>query len=253
MEPEFDYATFYDAAYRGDHEAGMRSMHWRALSAEGKADHVVGLTRRAGLEHGTILEVGCGDGAVLAELAARGFGERRCGVELSQPAAAIARGRPGVDEVVFSTADRLPHPDASFDLGILTHVLEHVPDPVALLAETARVCSAVVVEVPLEANVSARREGKRAGARDVGHVQRFDRAAVRRVIGGAGLQVVSECSDPLPASVHLFHADTRAARVRARAKAAVRRTVFTVAPPLAHRLFTLHYACACVSPGRASA
>ena len=253
MESEFDYVTFYDAAYRGDHEAGMRSMRWRALSAQGKADHVVDLTRRAGLAHATVLEVGCGDGAVLAELAARGFGERRCGVELSEPAAAIARGRAGIEEVVFSTADRLPHADTTFDLGILTHVLEHVPDPVALLAETARVCRAVVIEVPLEANVSARRDGKRAGARDVGHVQRFDRDAVRRVVGDAGLRIVAECSDPLGTAVHLFYADTRAARVRARAKAAARRTLFTVAPPLAHRLFTLHYACACVPPGSVTA
>ena len=218
MEPELDYATFYDAAYRSDHEAGMRSMRWRALSAEGKADHIVDLTRRAGLEHAAVLEVGCGDGAVLSELAARGFGERRCGIELSEPAAAIARDRPGIDEVVFSTADRLPHPDGAFDLGILTHVLEHVPDPVALLAETARVCRAVVVEVPLEANVSARRDSKRAGARDVGHVQRFDRAAVRHVVAGAGLEVAAECSDPLPAAVHLFYADSRGARARARAR-----------------------------------
>jgi hypothetical protein len=57
--------------------------------------------------------------------------------------------------------------------------------------------------------------------------------------------VTEELTDPLPATVHLFDAHTPAARLRARTKAGVRRTVFTLSPTLAERLFTVHYACAC--------
>src|SRR5213075_2506045 len=108
-----------------------------------------------------VLEVGCGDGALLAELADRGFAPTLAGFEISERAAEIARGR-GLDVEVFD-GSHLPAGDASYDLGILSHVLEHVRDPGELLRETARVCRAVVVEVPLEANLSARRSGKREG------------------------------------------------------------------------------------------
>jgi SAM-dependent methyltransferase len=193
-----------------------------------------------------VLEVGCGDGALLAELAARRFAPVLAGVEISTEAAAIARER-GLDVEVFD-GSRLPAADDSYDLGILSHVLEHVPDPGALLRETARVCRAVIVEVPLEANLSARRSAKREDAAEIGHIQSLDRDGVAALVEGAGLRVADELLDPLPAQVHLFFAQTPAARARAWTKAAVRRAVFAASPQLAARLFTLHYACACVRP-----
>jgi hypothetical protein len=106
----------------------------------------------------------------------------------------------------------------------------------------------VIVEVPLEANVSARRSTKRQGAAEIGHLQSLDRDAVRELVESTGLRVAGELLDPLPAQVHLFFAETAAARIRARAKAAVRRGIFIASPQTATHLFTLHYACVCVRP-----
>lgn len=238
-----DTQRFYDQAYRREAEQLAR---WRELSAVGKADHVLELGATLGLVPQRVLEVGCGDGALLAELAKRGFAPTLAGVEISQEAAALARRR-GFEVDVFD-GSHIPAPDASYDLGVLSHVLEHVPDPGALLSETARVCRAVVVEVPLEANLSARRSGKREGAAEIGHIQSLDRETVSRLVEAAGLRVAGEVLDPLPAEVHLFFAETRAERARARTKAIVRRAVFSASPALASRMFTLHYACACVRP-----
>jgi SAM-dependent methyltransferase len=246
MSAASDLSGFYDRAYTREGEEGERLARWRALGAVGKADHVLELAAGLGLVPETVLEVGCGDGALLAELARRRFAPTLSGVEISEEAAAIARRR-GLDVRVFD-GERLPAADGSCDLGILSHVLEHVPDPGGLLAETARVCRSLIVEVPLEANVSARRSAKRAGAAEIGHIQSLDRDAVRTLVEAAGLRVAGELLDPLPAEVHLFFADTAAARLRARAKATVRRVVFAASPSLAARLFTLHYACACVRP-----
>jgi len=240
---------FYDDAYsQGPAEAALYA-RWRALGAVGKADHVLALCAQANVAPLSTLEVGCGDGALLSELHRRGFGGRLSGLEITEAAVAIARERPEIDSVELYDGERLPGGDGAYDLGILSHVLEHVPDPAALLAEVARACRAVVVEVPLEANVSARRAGKREHAVEVGHLQRLDRAGARAIVAGAGLRIACELQDPLPLEVHRFFAATRAARLKATVKWTVRAGVERLAPALARRLFSVHYACLCLPGG----
>jgi SAM-dependent methyltransferase len=245
---------FYDEAYtQQDPADAKRYARWRALGAVGKADHVIALCARAGVWAGgsplSTLEIGCGDGALLCELHARGFGGRLSGVEITQAAVDIARRRGEIDSVELYDGSRLPAAESAYDLGILSHVLEHVTDPAALLAEAARACRAVVVEVPLEANLSARRAGKREHAEEVGHLQRLDRNAARAIVARAGLRIAAELDDPLPRAVQTFFAATPSARALATAKWALRAGLHRLAPGLARRLFTVHYACLCLPPG----
>jgi SAM-dependent methyltransferase len=244
-----ELVRFYDSAYAQSPADAARFSRWRALGAVGKADHVASLCGRAGLQPASVLEVGCGDGALLSELSRRGFGSRLEGVEITQAAVEIASARPEIDAVSLYDGVRLPFGERAFDLGVLSHVLEHVPDPSALLAEVARVCGAVVFEVPLEANWSARRTHKREHAAEVGHLQRLDCAGARAILARAGLTAVAELEDPLPLEVHRFFAASRAGRARATAKWALRASLVRVSPALARRAFTLHYACLARSPG----
>jgi SAM-dependent methyltransferase len=194
----------------------------------------------------TIVEVGCGDGVLLTQLARRGVGERRDGFDISERAASFAATRPDVDSARRFDGHTLPVPDAAYDLGILSHVLEHVPDPLPLLRETARACRAVIVEVPLEDNLSASRASAQAGRDAIGHLHRFSRADIGQLAANAGLHVAADLADPLPRAVHSFFATTPKAQAKAALKASARRTLFTVAPPLAERAFTLHYAALCL-------
>jgi SAM-dependent methyltransferase len=241
-----ELVRFYDGAYSQEPALAARYARWRALGAIGKADHVIALCSRAGVRPASTLEVGCGDGALLCELHRRGFGGRLAGVEITAAAVAIARERPQIETVTLYDGRHLPAQDGAHALGILCHVLEHVPDPTALLAEVARACRAVLVEVPLEANLSARRAGRRALAGEIGHLQRLDRAAVREIVARAGLSVACELEDPLPREVHLFSASSGRARFSATAKWALRTGLHRLAPFAARRLFTLHYACLCL-------
>lgn len=237
-----DLAAFYEAGYSlADRAEGERMGRWRALGARSKAAHVVTLCARAGLAPASLVEIGCGDGSLLAELSARGLADRLDGFELSEPAAEIARGRgiAGAGRIEAFDGSRVPAADGTYDLAVLSHVLEHVPDPPALLAEAARVAAHVLVEVPLEANRSAARPAKRAEAERIGHIQAFDRAAIHRLCQGAGLTVAAELADPLSHAHHAFFASAP----RAAAKAAVRRAAWRIAPRAAERLFTVHYAC----------
>lgn len=249
-----ELARFYERAYTqsasGD---GALYARWRALGAEAKADHVLALCARAGVWVGgqpiNTLEVGCGDGALLCELHRRRFGGRLAGVEIAQAAVEIARARPEIDTVELYDGVRLPWTDGAYELGVLSHVLEHVPEPAALLAEVARVCGAVVVEVPLEANLSARRASKLAHAAEIGHLRHLSRAQAREVVGDAGLRVACELEDPLGLAAHTFFAGSPRARACATAKWGLRRSLHALAPGLARRLFTVHYACLCLPPG----
>jgi SAM-dependent methyltransferase len=238
---------FYDEGYTQTPADAARYASWRALGAVGKADHVLALCARAGLHPTSTLEVGCGDGALLSELHRRGFGGLLAGVEITQAAVEIARTRPEIDSVELYDGLHLPAAEGTYDLGIVSHVLEHVLDPPILLSEIARACRAVVVEVPLEQNISAKRAPKREHADEVGHLQRLSRGDAREIVARAGLRNACELEDPLPLAVHRFLApDTSSARAKATAKWAVRAGLHRLAPPLARRLYTVHYACLCL-------
>jgi len=239
----------YEGHYAAEGSDAALYGGWRELCGQGKADHVAELAGRLAQPPRTIAEVGCGDGVLLTLLARRGVGERRHGFEISERAVEIAARRPEVERAERFDGATLPVGDGAYDLGILSHVLEHVPEPLAVLREVARACRAVVVEVPLEDNRSASRPAAEAGRREIGHLHRFSRAEVHGLVAQAGLRIEAELSDPLPRAVHLYFADTAAARAKAMTKAAVRRSLFRAAPRLAERTFTVHYACLCVPTG----
>jgi SAM-dependent methyltransferase len=244
-DPAAALVRFYEEAYSRSPAEAERYARWRALGALGKADHVIALCARAGVSPASTLEVGCGDGAVLSELHERGFGGRLAGVEITEAAVAIARDRAGIESVELYDGSQLRAADGSYDLGIVSHVLEHVEAPAELLAEVARACRVVVIEVPLEANFSARRSSKRAHAAEVGHLQRLDRSAARAIVAQAGLQIAVELEDALPWAAQTFFATGSTARARATAKWALRSGLHRLAPPLALRLFTVHWAALC--------
>ena len=100
---------------------------------------------------GSVCDVGCGTGFLLAALASRAAAgaHRFTGVDF-QLEADIAARYPGIE---FREADieRLPFPDRHFDTVICTHVLEHVLHIDRTIAELRRVYRRrLLVIVPLE-------------------------------------------------------------------------------------------------------
>jgi SAM-dependent methyltransferase len=86
-----------------------------------------------------VLDVGCGPGALTAELVARLGADAVTAVDPTEPFVAAARGRhPGVD-VRRAAAEDLPFADAEFDAALAQLVVHFMADPVAGLREMARV------------------------------------------------------------------------------------------------------------------
>src|SRR5262249_48812277 len=98
----------------------------------------------------------------------------------------------------------------------------------------------------LEDNISARRASKRTHAEEVGHLQRLSRPETRAIVARAGLRVAGELEDPLPLAVQRFFATTRRDPAAASLKWALRTGLHGLAPGVAKRLFTVHYACLCL-------
>jgi SAM-dependent methyltransferase len=86
-----------------------------------------------------VIDVGCGPGALTTELVARLGPSAVAAVDPSEPFVAAARARnPGVD-VRAAPAEQLPFPDRRFDAALAQLVVHFMSDPVAGLAEMARV------------------------------------------------------------------------------------------------------------------
>jgi len=81
-----------------------------------------------------VLDVGAGAGIVVA-MNFRGIAGRVCGVDPDPRVEA----NPFLDEGRKGFGESIPYADASFDLAFADNVLEHLPDPVAVFGEIARV------------------------------------------------------------------------------------------------------------------
>ena len=135
----------------------------------------------------TVLEVGLGEGEVSARVRRRYPEARMVGIDLPDPELASAWDD---KELAGAFADicALPFADGMFDLVLVIEVLEHVPDPVAALAEVRRVARGhLVASVPREpvwraANLARGKYLKDLG-NTPGHVNHWSKKEFAELIG----------------------------------------------------------------------
>ncbi len=181
-------ASHHYAGYYGDTNLAA----WRELSAKDKAANVIRLYCLVRQESPSeVADIGCGDGAVIQELGRQGFGHSYVGFEISESGLSYARQRQYAKPSRFELFDgrHLPVEDKSFDLAILSHVLEHVEEPRTLLREAARVSRLVFVEVPLELHLRTPHDFHWS---DVGHINLFNPLLLRHLVQSTGLHVLAE-------------------------------------------------------------
>jgi len=86
--------------------------------------------------HGSLLEIGCGDGGFLVIAAAEGWRVR--GVEMSDGAARIAASVLGEERIHHGPLETCDLEPESFDVVVMKSVIEHLPNPRAGLASVRR-------------------------------------------------------------------------------------------------------------------
>lgn len=101
----------------------------------------------------SLLDVGCGEGVLVAQWAQRLPQARVVGIDLEEEsiqAGWAERQAPNLEYRVM-LAENLPFADGEFELASAIEVLEHVPDPEHTLSEMARCASEhLLVSVPRE-------------------------------------------------------------------------------------------------------
>jgi 2-polyprenyl-3-methyl-5-hydroxy-6-metoxy-1,4-benzoquinol methylase len=105
-----------------------------------------------GTPPGRLLEVGCGDGSQLANLRAMGWEVE--GQEVDAAAAERARAQYGL-RIHLGTLHEAGLPDAVFDVVTMSHVIEHVSDPVALLKVCHRILKPSGVLIAVTPNINS--------------------------------------------------------------------------------------------------
>jgi SAM-dependent methyltransferase len=138
--------------YRIYHQSGgAEQAIFNAAGQSGSRSAILALRLAESLklpENGSLLDVGCGNGAFMRE-----FGRVRpqwvlSGTELSDINRATVEFIPNVESFYTCSLNEIPH---SFDLITMIHVLEHIPHPTQTLATIRGMLSKngrLVIEVP---------------------------------------------------------------------------------------------------------
>jgi Methyltransferase domain len=136
-----------------------------------------------------ILDIGAGEGAVLDKLRKSNLGKTLGAVEISASGVRAIEDRkiPNLESVQVFDGYHIPHPDKSFDLGLAIHVVEHVEHERMFLAEAARVCRKLYIEVPLEHTRYMQRAIRLSGP--YGHINFYTPVSFENLLKTSGLQV----------------------------------------------------------------
>lgn len=165
-------------------------VEWRMIGAKAKAQNLIEVCKNKDFKK--ILEVGAGDGSVLHYLNKWGFGMELYALEIAQSGVDLIKTRnlERLKEVQAFDGYHIPYSDDTFDLVVLTHVLEHVEHERQLLRELKRVARFIAIEVPLDYRFGVDQRMKHF--LDYGHINMYSPTLIRFLLQSEGLKVLSD-------------------------------------------------------------
>ncbi len=189
--------TAYDEFYEKHDEA------WRMLGAKFKAQHIIDVCKGYGFKR--ILEVGAGDGSILKLLSENGFAPEYHAVEISESGVKHIQTRniEHLKSVQLFDGYHLPFEDNSFDLIILSHVLEHVEHERNLLREIKRVARHSVIEVPIDYKAGVDKRIKHFLA--YGHINVYTPTSLRYLLMTEGFEIEKDLTSIIEPEVTRFN------------------------------------------------
>jgi SAM-dependent methyltransferase len=229
MDPEIrnHYSHYYDEG----------ATEWRRLGALDKSRNIVKLCGLGKFDD--VLEIGAGDGAILEQLSELGFAQSLSALEVSESAVkAIAdRNINNLRDAKLFDGYSTDYKDNSFDLVVLSHVVEHVEHPRQLLREVSRIGKALYVEVPLELRLRTPRNFKWDST---GHINIYSPVIIRQLLQSTGLEIIKEKVSLPSYAIHRFAGGDRGSIQYWIKRLALRTSSFA-----ATQMFTYHWSALC--------
>jgi SAM-dependent methyltransferase len=229
------------ALYSQPYDAVME--RWRLLGAIDKADHIKEMCLSIADNIKTVLEVGCGTGAVIEQLAEHSIGSELTGIEIGdERSKKIIQGK-YADKIAIRGYDgkKIPYEDATFDFVYATHVLEHVTNERGFLHELRRVAkSYIYIEVPCELHVRTSYNDLQTSLA-IGHINSYTPESFVLTLETSGLRVKDLVVYDHSFAIHRFHTSAWKAVL----KTILRRSLLLISDRLASRIFTYHVGALC--------
>jgi SAM-dependent methyltransferase len=217
---------------------GDRELDWRRIGAIDKVSNIQSLLRNERVE--SILDVGCGTGAVLSEIAKKGIGTSHKGIDLAEPGKHVDPGARNLSLLAYD-GETIPFPDDSFDFVYASHVVEHVLNPRGFIAEISRVAKRLIyLEIPCELHARTRHSDLQTTL-NIGHINSYSPESFTLLCQTAGLKMIDSKLFDHSLAVHKFHTSF----LRGVLKMKIRRALLFAHPIFASRIFTYHFGVLC--------
>ena len=155
---------------------------------------------------GRLLDVGCANGTFVAYAGQVGW--QATGIDVDAASVAIGRQH-GLDLHEQTLADHAANHPGTYDAITMSHVIEHIADPVEFLAAARRALApggTLWVATPNLRALGHRRYGTHwIGLDPPRHLVLFDPTSLRRALAAAGFTTVEDASFTPAATHHLAH------------------------------------------------
>ncbi len=144
---------------------------------------------RKGSDNRCFLDVGCATGMLVEEMQKRGWDAR--GVEICEASARYGIEKRGA-RIFIGSLDEAQFPDSSFSVIHLSHLIEHVLDPKALIFEIKRILTEngmVIITTPNVEGFQARLFRNKWRSAIVDHLTLFSKVTLAQLLDGAGFTI----------------------------------------------------------------
>lgn len=183
-----------DRAVRTYEAAVDLEAEWLRYGAVNKVDSIETLLRDVGEKPMSLVELGCGTGAVIMECQRRGLARELTGIDYSHRAIEYLKTHStGIHCVVADVMAPAYAADREFDVVVVSHVLEHLEEPLAFLQSLRSKLRFryLVAEVPLEDLWASRLKNlvRNRSENAAGHVQFFTAESFEDLIRSAGFRI----------------------------------------------------------------
>jgi SAM-dependent methyltransferase len=166
---------------------------WHVEESPFKVRQILRMQKRQNLAPETICDVGCGVGAVLAELQTHLSADCICwGYDVSADAIAMCASRSNKNLRFFIRDIRRDKTDVFFDLLLMLDVFEHVEDYMGLVRDIRSKGKYKLFHIPLDLSVQAvaRENGLLRRRDDHAHLHYFTKETALRTLTDVGYHLI---------------------------------------------------------------